>query len=283
MKIIALSVAVFAGSLCSSAYAQIPTIAKARDHQPPSTSETSSRVRRAAAVVAAVRSGSGEPLLRNPQFQAEWLALLRDENTTHVSRLTDPDFANQLGEAWSEYYAEVLEVSVEIVERVAIDAKREWLHELVRGSYNADSAFAIWLAGYGDPVADESLRLVDSAPAAALRVNAYALLTHLLSRSAYRPHAQQRPYAGELSFGTRQKAIQAVSAGLKGSDEVVAREIVGALVKDPSAESVALLKDALLTGRGRPGFTSRGTFQRSLQEEIEKAIADGEKALAVPR
>ena len=227
-----------------------------------------------------VKSGRGQELLRSPEIQAGLLELLRRENGMHVRRFFDQDAAKALGdgEGWAEYYSEAGELAMGMIPLLDVTRQRDWLKLLARGSYNVESRFGVWLAEHGDLVIDALLDQTKTAAIAPDRWNAYGVLAQMVAFTAFTPQGSH-PLKHPLSFGNRQRALNAVNEGLNHPDTITAKEVVRALRSSPSAETHGILQDFLRKARGRPGFSTRGEGPRSLQEEVEKAIADTEVAL----
>lgn len=229
-----------------------------------------------------ISAGRSREILGDVTFQNALFDLLRRENANHVRRFEDERFGATLGEGWSESYSGILGLSMNVVARLSPPQQREWLKELIRGSYNPDSEFGKWLAGYGDLTIDALLDLTKTAAIIQQRENAYAVLAEMVGLSAFTPVAAQ-PSAISLSFANRQRALKAVDEGLRHQDDSIPREIVMTLGRHASPEILTILQDFARQSRGQPSYSQRGEHYSSLQAEVEKAIAKVQAGLGQNR
>ena len=229
-----------------------------------------------------ISAGRSREVLGDVAFQNALLGLLRRENANHVRRFQDERFGATLGEGWSESYAGILGLSMNVIPRLSPSQQREWLTELIRGSYNPDSEFAKGLAGYGDLSIEALLDLTKNAAIIQQRENAYALLAEMVGLSAFTPAAAQSS-AISLSFANRQRALKAVDEGLHHQDDSIPRGIVLALGRHASPETLTILQDFARQNRGQLRYSQRGEHYSSLQAEVEKAIAKVQAGLGQNR
>jgi hypothetical protein len=118
--------------------------------------------------------------LRSDDVKNSLIDLLERENQEIVSAFREGQPVSvKYGEAYSEYYATLLDVVV----RVADFSDNRTLDVLARGSYNPDSPFAMKLASYGEAPVPTLLELAGS-DFAPHRECALAILGEILKRNA---------------------------------------------------------------------------------------------------
>ena len=227
-----------------------------------------------------------QDLFRNPQVESALFDLVRREHAA----LRSPNPAdrgivnsNNDGEGYAEYHAQVLSLAMATVPFLASDSKRDWLNILARDAYNPESDFAIWLAGFGDLVVDALLDHAVTGPTRSDRANAHAVLACLVAFTAYAPAGRSSIIPPALSFANRQRALKAINAGLQSEDDIVSHEVVRALRRAPSVETLTLLQEFARQSRVEPRFTRRGELRMSLQEEVDRVIAEMQAALSQKR
>ena len=230
------------------------------------------RMEAAATAWKTISLGHGRELLSDRNFQNALFDLLRRENEDHVLRFQGERFAATLGEGWSESYAGILGIAMQVVPLLSPEKQRDWLKELVRGSYNPVSGFATWLAGHGDLDIDALLDLTRTAAIQPQRENAYAVLAEMVGLSAFKPRASL-PYLTALSFANRQRALTAIDEGLHHQESSIPRQIVITLGRHASPEILTILQSFDRGSRGQPGYSGRAGHNLSLQAEVEKATA----------
>lgn len=247
------------------------------------SAELSTRIRTIETLSKVVQDRGSQQVLADPQIQGALFDLLQLENALTVRLFQDGrGVSGVYGEGYGEYYAEVLNLAVGVVPLLNPQQQQLWLRELARGSYNPDSKFAEWLAGYGDLIIDALVEQTRSAEIEPNRSNAYAVLTDMVGFTAFSPQAS-KPYEHSLSFMNRQRALTVVNEGLNHKDRNISREVVWRFKRHPSPEMLILLQNFLKTQRGRPGFARRADGPQSLEEEVEKAIDQMQAALGQRR
>jgi hypothetical protein len=226
--------------------------------------------------------GRSRELLGDANFQNALFDLLKTENADHVRRFQDEQFGLTIGEGWSMAYAGILGLAMDVVPLLTPTRQRDWFKELVRGSYNDDSQFGVWLAEYGDQIVDPLLDLTKTGAIIQQRRNAYALLTEMVGLTAFKPFASQ-PYPTSLSFANRQRALKAVDEGLHHQDDSVIRTIVRVLSGHASPETLTILEHFDGESRGQPSYARKSDSYLTLQEHVERAIAKVQTGLATNR
>jgi hypothetical protein len=229
-----------------------------------------------------IEAGRSLELLGDATFQNALFDLLKTENANHVRRFKDEQFGVTLGEGWSMDYAGILGLAIDVVPLLTPPRQQDWFKELVQGSYNDDSTFGVWLAGYGDLIVDGLLDLTKTGAIIQQRRNAYALLTEMVGLTAFKPLASQ-PYPTSLSFANRQRALKAIEEGLHHQDDSVIRAIVRLLSGHASPEILTILENFDRESRGQPSYARKSDSYLTLQEHVGRAIAKVQAGLGQKR
>jgi hypothetical protein len=226
-------------------------------------------------------STAGSALLGSREVQDALLELLTSENRTIDELFLDGRGASGVhGEGYSEYYARILGLAQRVVSTLPANEKGNWLREMVAGSYNPGSALAVWMASHGDLVVDALIQLSTAGATTVERSNGFAMLTNVVTATAASP-LRATPQHHPLSATNRVRALTVLRQGLDRGDGV-SREIVWALRRDPSAESLSILQEFAKRARGRQGYATYrfSGIHRTLSEEVDQAIAAVNQALA---
>jgi hypothetical protein len=212
------------------------------------------------------------PLVDDPDFEKALLAALRRTNDSIRAdmRKPAPPATTESGDGRRDDLNLFAPVFMVVVPSLSVRRQRAWAPELVRSLYSSPSAFATWLAEFGDVVLNDLVEGVNHPTRYEDRHDARAVLARMVAVTAAGPNARQTRLP--LSVAGRQKALRAIRGGFDPGDSR-SRELVQVFRELPSAEGLSLLQDFARRSQGVPEYSRpvRGGL-KSLEEVVDDAI-----------